>query len=223
MLDLVVSAGSGCFLWTFKVGWGCTKPILTLCKKFHKFPWYVTRLLQLEVEGLGIWGVWNALYFPKLFSTFPLRGDRCGEIPVGVDVGKISSGFSMNINEFSQPATSHLCENVCLLNKLNLSFRFRVWRRNSSLFPPNQYFFEGKGATLHSAPYFFEPGNQYFFELDNISPGFFVIGPRSHHYLLNLHNLIETLRMTQELVFCRFDTSSKLTIWNGWKSYLGEI
>ena len=124
----------------------------------------------------------------------------------------------MNINEFSQLATSHLCENVCLLNKLNLSFRFRVWRRNSSLFPPNQYFFEGKGATLHSAPYFFEPGNQYFFELDNISPGFFVIGPRSHHYLLNLHNLIETLRMTQELVFCRFDTSSKLTMWNGWKS-----
>ena len=152
------------------------------------------------------------------FPLFPLRGDRCGEIPVGVDVVKISSGFSMNINEFSQPATSHLCENVCLLNKLNLSFRFRVWRRNSSLFPPNQYFFEGKGATLHSAPYFFEPGNQYFFELDNISPGFFVIGPRSHHYLLNLHNLIETLRMTQELVFCRFDTSSKLTIWNGWKS-----
>ena len=63
---------------------------------------------------------------PDSFPLFPLRGDRCGEIPVGVDVGKISSGFSMNINEFSQPGTSHLCENVCLLNKLNLSFRFRV-------------------------------------------------------------------------------------------------
>ena len=178
-MDLIVLPAcntTGCFFWT-KVSWGCTKPILTRSKSFYIFLWYVTRLLQLEVEGLGIWGVWNALYFPKLFSTFPLRGDRCGEIPVGVDVGKISSGFSMNINEFSQPATSHLCENVCLLNKLNLSFRFRVWRRNSSLFPPNQYFFEGKGATLHSAPYFFEPGNQYFFELDNISPGFFVIGP----------------------------------------------
>ena len=101
------------------------------------------------------------------FAHFPLRGDRCGEIPVEVDVRKISSGFSMNINEFSQLATSHLCENVCLLNKLNLSFRFRVCARNSSLFLPNQYFFEGKGATLHSPPCFFEPDNQNFFEQDN--------------------------------------------------------
>lgn len=72
MLDLVVSAASGCFLWTFKVGWGCTKPILTLCKKFHKFPWYVTRLLQLEVEGLGIWGGMKCTIFPQvLFHFFP--------------------------------------------------------------------------------------------------------------------------------------------------------
>ena len=59
----------------------------------------------------------------KNFCTFPLGGDRCGKIPVGVDVEKISSGFSMNINEFlSQLATSHLCENVCLLNKFNTFF-----------------------------------------------------------------------------------------------------
>ena len=56
------------------------------------------------------------------FAHFPLRGDRCGEIPVEVDVGKISSGFSMNINEFSQLATSHICENVCLQDNQNTAF-----------------------------------------------------------------------------------------------------
>ena len=50
--------------------------------------------------------VWNAPYFQKSFCTFSAEGrDRCGKIPVEVDVGKISSGFSMNINEFSQLAT----------------------------------------------------------------------------------------------------------------------
>ena len=39
----------------------------------------------------------------------------------------------MNINELSQLATSHLCENVCLLNKLNtfpprLPFEFEILR-----------------------------------------------------------------------------------------------
>ena len=67
-------AGFACFgfLWTFKVGGGCTKPILALCKKFHKFPWYVTRLLQPEVEG--IWGAWNAPIFPRFFCTFSAEG-----------------------------------------------------------------------------------------------------------------------------------------------------
>ena len=79
-------------------------------------------MLQLEIDGFNVGGYEMHLISKNPFALFLLRGDRCGKIPVEVDVGKISSGFSMNINEFSQLATSHLCENVCLLNKLNTFF-----------------------------------------------------------------------------------------------------
>ena len=93
------------------------------------------------------------------FALFLLRGDRCGKIPVEVDVGKISSGFSMNINEFSQLATSHLCENVCLLNKLNtfpprLPFEFeipRLWKKFLFVSAPINISLKARGqiCTLH--------------------------------------------------------------------------
>ena len=151
-LDLVVPAGSGCFLRT-QVGWGCTKPMLTLCKKFHKFFWYVTRLLNFKMHALTYEG-WESSIFPKNpFALFPRRAvidavrflSRWMWEKLVQDFPWISMS-SLNLLHHIFAKTSVYWINwTQSLPDLRLRFR-HVCARNSSLFPPNQYFFEGSFA-----------------------------------------------------------------------------
>ena len=71
-LDSVVSA-SHCLLWTFKVGSECTKPILTLCKKFNKFLLYIC----FKITATWSWGFAYKGFekkAPKFFCTFSSEG-----------------------------------------------------------------------------------------------------------------------------------------------------
>ena len=127
--------------------------MLTLCKKFHKFFWYVTRSLNFKLHALTYEG-WESSIFPKNpFALFPRRAvidavrflSRWMWEKLVQDFPWISMS-SLNLLHHIFAKTSVYWINwTQSLPDLRLRFR-HVCARNSSLFPPNQYFFEGSFA-----------------------------------------------------------------------------